>query len=174
MRIACAMKMPPVQFAPADGNIVQRVGIARHRRALGQHIQAGEQAETGIEPMLAHMGVALGEAQQLQRQEGQQVAQRRDLLIAAPAAGGLDHLRETGGLPEKRRKQKHTGRRRIEPLSLPLLRCSSGERSVGYLRPLHGPADLQSRAPRQLLETFLRQHALHGAHRDIDTVFQQH
>ena len=57
--------------------------------------------------MLAHMRIALG-SQQLQRQKGQQVAQRRN-LPATRQPSGLNNLREPQ-LRQKRRKQKHPGR----------------------------------------------------------------
>jgi hypothetical protein len=137
--------------------------------SAGQHIQAGEQAETGIETMLAHMRVALG-SQQLERQEGQQVAQRWDLL-APRQSGDSDHLWEPQ-LLKKWRKQKHSGRWRIEALSLQFLDAHL-LRFLGDVRTLDGPVDLEPCAPWQLCEPFFGQHTLHGAHRDLQPLLQE-
>ncbi len=98
--------------------LVERVGVGGDRSALGQDVEPSKQAETGIEGVVAYVGVAFG-SKELECQEREQITGRRDELRSRQA-GGPDHVADVE-LGEKRCKKIDTRTGTIEAPAIQLV-----------------------------------------------------
>jgi len=152
-----------------DVNLVEGVGIDGHSRTLGQNIQPGEQAQTGIEGMVSHVTVAL-RADEFQGQKREKIAHRRNYL-ASRQTSGTDHLRDLKPF-QKRGEKKGPSRFAGKMLSLHL--CNGDSlRSLRNLRPFDGQTDLQAGTAGKFGESLFRKNPLHRSDGDVHAIFRE-
>lgn len=149
--------------------IVQAIRIGGHGRAFGKNVQAGEEAEAGIESMFGGVGVSPG-AEQLQSQKGQEVALGVDCTCSRKA-GFLYDIPDIE-LFDKRREQERASSGTVEPNPFHLADFDSaggfGNNGTG-----DGASDLDSGSSWQPGKAFFRQNSLDGSHRQLDSIFGQ-
>ena len=149
-----------------DMDLIEAIGVGGHGRALGQHVETGEETRTGIKGMISHVGVPL-RADELHGQKREEVTDcRNDLGPRQPR--GTDQFQRLK-LLQKRDEKKCSSRFTVKTLTIHL--CDGNAlRSLGNLCSLDGQADLQTGATCKLGKSFFRQNPLHRPDRDVHAI----